>query len=350
MYKKIAVIFLACIILITCITATPAHAARVSMSAPVGATVSVEGTQFIVKWKNPADVVQLAQSAYKNYDGFVSFIVDWRVNNGPWHYDYEVPGEQDFLVYYSSMPYNFFGNLCDASGSISVPQTTIDKVLVGVPYKSPITEWLKKNNVEFRVRYLYNYTDRNSWEPVNVYSAFSNTVMLGTLTPTNTIEPSPTFDEFGIPHAPSNISAPQNLVSEYMTLNLRIKVPEDVKTLQNMNLYPVFTAVDWKMNNGEWHIGTNALTGSISIENILLSDHLYLDQNGYATIYLSRDSLKIPFGKSLATWLKDNTYTFRVRFVLAYFDENGVKYVYSPYSNTVTLGRGTAPPKPASKK
>jgi len=350
MLKRIADMCLVFTLLISLITAAPVHAAATSLSAPAGITAGVEGTQFVIKWQNPADVIQLAQSAYNSYNGALLFIVDWRVNKGSWHYDRAIRGEQFFYDVYPTIQKGFFGQLCDGFGDIKVPQTVIDKVMVGVPYNTPIEEWLKKNNVEFRVRYLYNYYDTNLWQEVNVYSAYSNSVMLGTSNPTGSWESGPTFDEYGMPNPPSAIEAPMDLLSEYMTLNLRLKVPEDVKALQAMDLWPVITSIDWKMNNGEWYVASKGLTEEIRIEYILHMDDLIIDNDGYTNITLSRDSLKIPFGKSLSQWLNDNTYYFRVRFVLMSIEENEVKYVFSPYSNTVTLGRGAVSPKQPTQK
>ncbi len=165
MHKRIVVICLVLTLLTTLVTTAPVYASKQSLSAPAGVTVSVEGTQLKVKWKNPTDVIKLAQSAYNNYNGEVLFIVDWRVNNGAWHFDQELPEDQDFFTYYYDlynieMSFSCCGQLCDGSDDIEVPQTIIDKVLLGVPNKTPIKELLKKNNVELRGRYLYDYYDR----------------------------------------------------------------------------------------------------------------------------------------------------------------------------------------------
>jgi len=347
MLKRIAVIYLALIFMTASasIVAPPANAASASLSAPAGISVSVAGTQFIIRWQNPADVSRLAISAYKNYNGALFYIVDWRVNRGPWHYDREVPGEQDFFSYYPEMQKHFHGQLCDSYGEIAVPRTIIDKVLVGVPYNMTIKEWLKKNSVEFRVRYLYNYYSDSSRQMENQYSAFSKPFFLGTYKPEKNQEPGPAIGKFGVPVPPSAISSPQELESEYMTLNLNLKVPEDIKTLTDMNLWPVITAIDWKMNDGEWYVATNALSGLPGVEYILNTQALVPDKNGYVTISLSRDALKIPFGTPLNRWLGDNTYYIRARFVLMCPDGNETRYIFSSYSNTVTLGRGTLPPK-----
>jgi len=55
----------------------------------------------------------------------------------------------------------------------------------------------------------------------NQYSAFSNTILLGTSNPTGNPESGPAIGEFGVPGPPSSIEAPQDLVSEYMTLSGR---------------------------------------------------------------------------------------------------------------------------------
>lgn len=350
MFRRRVAISLVLLLLTAFILTGPAYAAAALLTAPAGAAVSAEGTQFKIKWQNPSDVCQTAKSAYDSYNGALYYIVDWRVNKGAWHYDREAPGEQDFLSYYPNIHFQFFGRLCDGLGDINVPQTIIDKVMVGVPYDIPVGEWLKKNSVEFRIRYVYEYWNEVLMRAENRYSAFSNIVSLGNSSPTGSLEPSPITGEFGMPVPPPAIEGPKELVSEYMTLNLSWKVPEIIKTLNDMEMWPVEAVLDWKLNNGEWHDGMKGLTDPNYVEFTWSAENLIPDKDGYASVTLSRRSLQVTPGMPLSSWLADKTYYFRVRYVFFNPQEKGAGYIVSPYSNTVNLGRGTVPPKPAVNK
>lgn len=74
------------------------------------------------------------------------------------------------------------------------------------------------------------------------------------------------------------------------------------------------------------------------------------DKYGYVSITLHRDELLIPPGMSLSSWIADKTCYFRVRYVLMSLEEKGLGYVFSPYSNTVAIGRGIVPPKQPVQK
>ncbi len=345
MFRRRTVICLFLSLLMAFIITGPAHAAAAPLAAPIGVTVSAEGTQFIVKWQNPSDVSVLAKSAYDNYNGMLDYIVDWRVNNGPWHYDEEVPGDQSITSYYPNIPFGFFGQVCGSSGEIVSPQAKISKVFVGVSYNTPIVEWLKKNNIEFRVKYIYGYWSENLEGDVNQYSGFSNIAFLGTLSPTGSSKPGPIIGEYGVLAPPSFVEAPQSLESEYMTLNLRWREPETIRTLVDLELLSPTAVIDWKLNNGEWHDGLREEKGIHQGDFQRFAWHMFPDKNGYVSTTLYRGALKIPPGMPLSSWLADKTYYFRVRYVLMIPEENALKEVISPYSNTVTLGRGTVPPK-----
>lgn len=223
-----------------------------SLPAPQGISVIAEGSTFIIKWQNPAGIGELSTSAYENYEGEVCYVIDWRVNGGAWHYDREVPAGQDLMDYYGeAISFQFVGMLNDVSQNGKIlTQSVIDKVGLGVPYTTPVTEWLKTNSAEFRMRYVYTYWDENMDGLNNQHSPFSNSVLWGSTNPAgNTVNPD--LIGYGVPQAPSAIEAPQQLVSEPLTLNLVWRVPESIKTLNTMDLYETDALVDWKLNNGE---------------------------------------------------------------------------------------------------
>lgn len=344
MLKRIAAIYLtfSLLMVFTLTWVNHAEAAGASLTAPQGVTASTQGTNLLVNWQNPAGMSELAESSYENWEGTLFYIVDWRVNGGAWHYDREIPWGKGIYDIYPNISMQFFGAVYDAGNSKKIiSQTAIDKVLIGIPYDTPVEEWLKRNNVEFRIRYIYNYWDVNSEEEGYQHSEFSTPVKLGTANPTGSPGTGPGIGEYGIPQAPSSIEAPQELVSEYMTLNLRWRVPESIKTLIDMEIFMIYAVIDWKVNNGEWHDGLKGLEEISYMQLIRRPEDLTPDKYGYVRMTMDRGALEIPYGISLSTWLADKTYCFRVRYVLQVPEGDGIKNVISPYSNTVTLGKDT---------
>lgn len=322
----------------------PAQAADITLTAPEGVNVNIDGTNFIVKWQNPEGLGEFAKSAYENWEGALFFIVDWRVNGGAWHYDREIPSGKGIYDIYPNISMQFYGAVYDAGYSKEIiSQTAIDKVLIGIPYDTAVEEWLNDNNVEFRVRYIYNYWDASNQEDGYRHSSFSAPFMLGTANPTGNTGGSPVTGEFGMPEAPSSIEAPEGLVSEYMTLGLRWRIPESVKTLIDMQNV-IYSVIDWKLNDGEWHDGMKGFE-EVSISSLIdNAEYLCPDKYGYVMTSIDRQALGIPYDIPLTRWLSDKTYYFRVRYFLQVPDESEVRKVISPYSNIVTLGLGTTAP------
>lgn len=346
MHKRIAAICLVFTLLMTFIPAGPAYTAAAPLSTPKEVSISTEGTCFIIKWQNPSDISELAKSVYKNYNGMVDYIIDWRVNNGAWHYDREIPGDQEIFTFYPNISWQFWGRLCDYYGEIAEPKVKISKVFVGVSYNTTIEEWLRKNNVEFRIRYIYSYWSESSEQMENQQSVFSDIALLGAANPTGGMEPGPRIGEYSMPDPPSSIEAVQSLESEYMTLNLRWREPEIIRTLVELERFSPYVVIDWKLNNSEWNDG---LRGPEDINYTMFMEdagNTFPDKYGYVSVEISRRALNIPYGMKLSTWLADKTCYFRIRYVLRIPEDNGYREIISPYSNTVNLGRGvTAPQK-----
>ena len=314
------------------------------LPTPQGLTVSRNGTDFIVDWENPESIVQQAISSYKNYVGEIYYIIDWRVNSGAWHYDKEIPSGQDILGFYENIPLQFCGAVYDGGSGNTMSNSVINKVLINIPYSKDVSEWLKSNNVEFRVRYIYSYWDDNEQAFVNQHSSFCDSVLVGTSSPTGNVTDTPLTGDYGIPQAPSAIEAPSGLVSEYMTLNLRWQVPESVKTLIDQKLYVVKSVIDWKLNDGQWNDGLKVYKDKGDASLISFGDALSRDNDGYVHDSVDRGTIGIPYDIPLSVWLANKTYRFRVRYILQIPGENGVIEVVSPFSNTVALGLGTTAP------
>ncbi|HEX2945980.1 MAG TPA: hypothetical protein VHT96_08485 [Clostridia bacterium] len=345
MLKRITSICVAFLIIMVSIPVGASGAADSELSAPQGLTVSLEGTNIIVEWQNPSDVVELAKSSYKNYIGQINYLIDWRANGGEWHYGSEIPSGKDILDCYGDISAQLCGLIYSGNGNEIISRSVVNKVITGIPYTIEISEWLKTNNLEFRIRYIYNYWDDNSGETLNQNSSFSASALIGTADPKADTSVAPAALDQGIPEVPSSIKAPIGLVSEYMTLGLRWQVPEDIKTLCDLQLYTVYAVIDWKLNNGKWNDGLKAMEDKRDMSLIKTDLHSGMDMDGYVHTYLDRAALGIPDKISLRVWLADKTYSFRVRYMLQYPGENGAKEILSPYSNTVALGGGTIAPK-----
>lgn len=90
------------------------------------------------------------------------YIIDWRVDGGVWHYDEGIPSGQDILSCYENIPLQFYGAIYNGGNNgDNASQSMINKVLINVPNSTDVSEWLKSNNVEFRVRYIYSYLNCN---------------------------------------------------------------------------------------------------------------------------------------------------------------------------------------------
>ncbi len=346
--KSFAALCLILSLLFALTPTVPAQAAKSSLAAPEKVTVKVDGTRFNVSWQNPASVIAFAQSVYDNYEGWVMFLVDWRVNGGAWHYEHAVTEGVDIFDYHEGQ-HNFMGQLIYTNG-VYISQTTLDKLFVSIPYHVSINDWLKENKLEIRINYVYQYWNQEQYSYVNEFSAYSDIVSLGVQNP-GSGNSAPLTDGNSLPNPPSSLGSVQDLsvVIEDEELTLRWKQPEDIKTLSDMEFFNVYAIIDFKINDGDWHDGYRGFSEYPYIG--LTRSTLYLDENGYANEYISRNTLGVPFGRKYSAWLSENTVYFRIRFVLRYMDaadDYKAKEMISSYSNTVAIGRNAKSFKPSS--
>lgn len=345
--KKVFSISLVFLLLLSFMMPMTAQAESTSVEAPMNVIASVDSTQFLVEWDNPSSIAELEQSSYENYTGAVFYIIDWRVNKGAWHYDHEVPNEEYISDYYPDIHQQFWGRLSRANGMEMLTETRIDKIRVGIPYDMPIHDWLKNNSIEFRVRYIFRYWGTNLLHSVNRHSQFTNVYQLGTPNPSGNQEPVPTFGKYGIPDPPSSISAPQNLKADYSEMTaiyLIWTLPEEIRTLVDMEQDIPKVIVDWKLNDGEWSDNLEALKNR-EYSPFLRDAHFFIPyEDGTVDMGIEREDLGIPRAISLSSWLASRTYQFKVRYALSEYDIDSGTYTYivSPYSNTVTIGLGTS--------
>ncbi len=343
MLKKTTALCLAFLLGLTCILTGVSARAQVgiSLAPPQNVTVRSEGTLFIIEWQNPKSIEAFAKSCYDNYNGPVTYIIDWRVNGGEWHLDKEVPSGDSIYGFYGHISYQFFANVyVDDYNSYFASKAEISKLLVGLPYSESISQWLKTNNIEFRIRYYCEYWDDTSNSNVNLHSPFSNTVLVGAVNPTGTGAQTKT-DDFGLPQPLSTADAPESLAVSYMTLDLRWKVPESIKAAEKMGTAFATAHIDWKINNGPWHDTLEESKTNLEASTWFtkIFGETDMDKDGYVTVTLSRQALGIE--GSVQSWLSSNTCYFRVRYVIIGLGE---KELISPYSNTAVTGKGTPAP------
>ena len=180
---------------------------------------------------------------------------------------------------------------------------------------------------------------------ITLFLFVSIPVMLGADDPNGQPEEYQAFGESPFSKV-SAVDAPSGLVADYMDLHLRWKVPDSLINMNDMVQCMVDAIVDWKLNNGSWNDGMKAFTDKGDVSLIKRVTDMSLDKYGYASMPLDRNALGIPYNISLKKWLSNKTYYFRVRYVLHKPEENGVRDIASPFSNTVKLGMGTKAPAP----
>ena len=157
---------------------------------------------------------------------------------------------------------------------------------------------------------------------------------------------------------PTSLEAPKNLSVRLdsdtnNTLILRMTQPDSIINLMNNDETWIQYEFDWKVNNGSWNYNTKWESPS-SIDFVGFYDNYedapigYLntikhdDENSIDVLFISLHFLGIENFD-----LQNNTYTFRFRYVLdsptEYEDpETGdalYKYVVSPYSKEVSIGK-----------
>lgn len=97
---------------------TAAAAGSAVLPVRQGVTAGQEGTAFVVRWENPAGILEFVRSHSGSFGGSLNYLIDWRVNGGTWHYDREFPEGQDVLDFYPDIPAGFHGAVFDQGKSV----------------------------------------------------------------------------------------------------------------------------------------------------------------------------------------------------------------------------------------
>ncbi|MDD4802834.1 MAG: S-layer homology domain-containing protein [Syntrophomonas sp.] len=152
---------------------------------------------------------------------------------------------------------------------------------------------------------------------------------------------------------PTSIDKPQNLsIRSNGDSEFRIrwtnpasvlKINEDIIS-QGHSLY---YAIDWKKNDGNWNIGDITHDSPNYIDEIHgyffgFLDNIQQDENGASESFLVTWHLDPTVIDTSSTFdLANNTYYFRMRYVLEPYEEE-LEDIISPYSETVVIGKSVA--------
>lgn len=110
--------------------------------------------------------------------------------------------------------------------------------------------------------------------------------------------------------------------------------------------HSLYYAVDWKKNDGSWNIGEITPDSPTYIDEIHgyffgYLDNIQQDENGASESFLVTWHLDPNASPGSSFDLTNNTYYFRMRYVLEPYEDE-LNNILSPYSETVTIGKGVA--------
>lgn len=280
-----------------------------SIESPQNVTVREGNQEILLRWKTPKSILNLIE----NSDGGDSIIyaIDWKQDNGDWHFDNKLPGDSCYTDNYFDSFGVFFGY---QANHIIDEADTNEGFLVGWHlYPEAETEAnfdFINSTYYFRIRFLFEYINDDGEEKY-ISSPYSEVVSLGK-NASNT--------------AVTKLDAPQSLKVEvkkdsngkpYFALDWTI--PESVKEANKF--LPVYHTIDFKVGNGKWYSETNGLNELPIAPSKLLSNTDDFDA-------VEKELLN-------EIVIEANTYYFRILFE-AEPTEN--KYIRSDFSNVVSIG------------
>lgn len=255
-----------------------------------------------LRWTIPQSIVNAIEN--EEWDGEIYYCIDWKVNDGPWHYNVPKVNSETY-DFDDEIDVFYFGYL----GNIAVDENNVQQVFFthwSFGYDNDEDIDLANNKYTFRMRFAfaaYGYEDEDY-----VTSPYSNETTIGGGTQ---VQP------------PKTIEAPQNLQVE-------LKYKEDQKpyfalswtnpdSVSEINeAFPIGIKVDFKVGNGNWF---SEVEGHDWWSAIPFGTSDYLDpvEKDYV------DNIII----------EKNVYYFRVLYV---YEPVVGSRVVSPFSNTVSLG------------
>ncbi|HHW23347.1 MAG TPA: S-layer homology domain-containing protein [Clostridiaceae bacterium] len=256
-----------------------------------------------LRWTVPKSIVHAMEN--EEWDGELYYCIDWKVDNGPWHFDVPKVNSNTYDLY-EDTHVHFFGYL---SNITSDDDNVLEAFFVhwSFGYENDEAIDLANKKYTFRMRFAFEPYGSEEGEDF-ITSPYSNEVSIGG---SEMIQP------------PKTIEAPQNLKAElkyddnkkpYFALNWTN--PDSVSKINEA--YPIRVKIDFKVGNGEWYsvINGHDWWGGIPYttrENFDPIEKDYVD--------------KIEIEK--------NEYNFRILYV---YEPIESPRVASPFSNIVKIG------------
>ncbi|NLL67939.1 MAG: S-layer homology domain-containing protein [Clostridiaceae bacterium] len=209
----------------------------VNLEAPQNANLYYD-QGIRLRWTLPQSIVNAMEN--EEWDGELYYCIDWKVNNGPWHYDvpkvksgtYDWDKEEDV---------SFFGYVTN----LFYDDNKVQDVFFthwSFGYNTDEEIDLANKKYTFRVRFAFEAYESEDGDDF-ITSPYSNEVSIG---------------GGDLPQAPKTLDAPQNLKVElkfdddnrpYFALNWTN--PESVSKINEA--YPIGVKIDFKAGNGMWH-------------------------------------------------------------------------------------------------
>ncbi len=274
----------------------------VSLEAPQNVNVYYDQS-IRLRWTVPESIVNAMQN--EEWDGELYYCIDWKVDNGPWHFD--VPKVNSSTYDWDEETHvHFFGYL----GNIASDEDNVQEAFFvhwSFGYENDEDIDLANNKYTFRMRFAFEPYDSEEGDDF-ITSPYSNEVSIGG---SEMIQP------------PKTIEAPQNLKAElkyddnkkpYFALNWTN--PDSVSKINEA--YPIRVKIDFKVGNGEWHsvINGHDWWGGIP--------------------YTSREDFD-PIEKDYVDGISIEENEYYLRILYAYEPVESSRVV-SPFSNIVKIG------------
>lgn len=302
MKKKMIALLLALVFIIPGSVLSFADNAPSSLEAPKNLNVYVDNDDILIRWTLPQSIADGAASAA--YDGDIMYFIDWKVNDGPWHYDapkvrvglYRWDTDSNFFNYVAGLSWD-----ADNVQEIHLPYYAFG-------YDSHEQLDLANNKYTFRMRFAFEAYGLEEGDEL-LTSPYSNEVSIG-----KGVSSQP----------PKTLDATQNLKAElkynehgkpYFLLNWTN--PESVSEV-NEN-FPVRVKIDFKVGTGKWY-----------------SETVTLDWMGSIPLSTSYNFDPVEEHYTDRMVIEENVYYIRIMYI--YESVDGKTRVVSPYSNVVSIG------------
>jgi hypothetical protein len=273
-----------------------------ALEAPQNVRVYYDDT-IMLRWTIPQSIVSAMEN--EEWNGELYYCIDWKVDNGPWHYDAPKINSSTY-DWYREEDTNFFGYV----GGIFYDENHVQEQFFthwNFGYDTHEEIDLANRKYTFRMRFAFESYELNEGDDF-ITSPYSNEVSIGGGV---------------VSQPPRTLEAPQNLKAEvkYKEVDkpyfeLSWTNPDSINLVNEQ--YPIRIKVDFKVGNGKW-----------------LSETTTHDWWGSTPFASSEPFDPVENNIEDRIVIEENVYYFRVLY--AYEPVEGTR-VISPYSNIVSIG------------